>query len=29
FLQSRRAWFSFNIIMGILTAMCIPLIWIE
>ncbi|HEK0504120.1 TPA: LysE family translocator [Proteus mirabilis] len=29
FLQSRRAWFLFNIIMGILTAMCIPLIWIE
>ncbi|HEA4454304.1 TPA: LysE family translocator [Proteus mirabilis] len=29
FLQSRRVWFLFNIIMGILTAMCIPLIWIE
>lgn len=29
FLQSRRAWFIFNISMGILTAICVPLIWIE
>ncbi|MGA6365336.1 MULTISPECIES: LysE family translocator [Proteus] len=29
FLQSRRAWFIFNISMGLLTALCVPLIWIE
>lgn len=29
FLQSRRAWFIFNITMGGLTAACVPLIWIE
>lgn len=29
FLQSRRSWFVFNISMGLLTALCIPLIWIE
>ena len=27
FLQSRRSWFVFNISMGILTALCVPLIW--
>lgn len=27
FLQSRRSWFIFNISMGILTALCVPLIW--
>ncbi len=26
-LGSRRAWFMFNITMGILTAACVPLIW--
>ncbi|SFN76040.1 LysE family translocator [Xenorhabdus japonica] len=26
-LRSRRAWFMFNITMGILTAACVPLIW--
>lgn len=26
-LKSRRAWFTFNIIMGVLTAACVPLIW--
>ncbi|MEQ5186775.1 LysE family translocator, partial [Providencia alcalifaciens] len=29
FLQSRRSWFIFNISMGLLTALCVPLIWIE
>lgn len=29
FLQSRRSWFVFNISMGLLTALCVPLIWIE
>ncbi|WP_193015806.1 LysE family translocator [Proteus sp. FME41] len=29
FLQSRGSWFIFNISMGILTALCVPLIWIE
>ncbi|MBG3014191.1 LysE family translocator [Proteus faecis] len=29
FLQSRRTWFIFNILMGLLTALCVPLIWIE
>lgn len=29
FLQSRRSWFVFNITMGILTALCVPLIWRE
>lgn len=28
FLQSRRSWFIFNISMGLLTALCVPLIWI-
>ncbi|NHB93996.1 LysE family translocator [Photorhabdus cinerea] len=27
-LRSRNAWFIFNIMMGILTAACVPLIWI-
>lgn len=27
FLQSRRSWFIFNISMGVLTALCVPLIW--
>ncbi|KAA1195045.1 LysE family translocator [Photorhabdus heterorhabditis] len=27
-LRSRHAWFIFNIMMGILTAACVPLIWI-
>ncbi|MBD1227426.1 LysE family translocator [Xenorhabdus griffiniae] len=26
-LKSRRAWFTFNIVMGVLTAACVPLIW--
>ncbi|PHM27261.1 LysE family translocator [Xenorhabdus ehlersii] len=26
-LKSRRAWFTFNIAMGVLTAACVPLIW--
>ncbi|WP_109408925.1 LysE family translocator [Proteus genomosp. 4] len=29
FLQSRRSWFVFNISMGLLTALCVPLIWVE
>ncbi|MEQ5237889.1 LysE family translocator [Proteus terrae] len=29
FLQSRRSWFVFNISMGLLTVLCVPLIWIE
>lgn len=29
FLQSRRSWFIFNISMGLLTALCVPLIWIK
>ncbi|EHZ6873876.1 LysE family translocator [Providencia rettgeri] len=29
FLRSRRAWFIFNWVMGILTALCVPLIWLE
>ncbi|MCK9780449.1 MULTISPECIES: LysE family translocator [Enterobacterales] len=29
FLQNRRSWFMFNIAMGLLTALCVPLIWIE
>lgn len=29
FLRSRRAWFIFNLVMGILTAACVPLIWLE
>jgi threonine/homoserine/homoserine lactone efflux protein len=28
-LKSRTAWFTFNIIMGILTAVCVPLIWLN
>ncbi|MBG2803921.1 LysE family translocator [Proteus sp. WDL240414] len=28
FLQSRQSWFIFNISMGLLTALCVPLIWI-
>ncbi|MFU9003387.1 LysE family translocator [Proteus sp. TSJ240517] len=28
FLQSRQSWFIFNISMGLLTAFCVPLIWI-
>lgn len=28
FLQSRCSWFIFNISMGLLTALCVPLIWI-
>ncbi|NBN61926.1 LysE family transporter [Proteus sp. G2639] len=28
FLQNRRSWFIFNISMGLLTALCVPLIWI-
>ncbi|OCQ53377.1 Cysteine/O-acetylserine efflux protein [Photorhabdus australis subsp. thailandensis] len=28
-LRSRNAWFIFNIMMGILTAACVPLIWIS
>ncbi|MBI6406697.1 MULTISPECIES: LysE family translocator [Proteus] len=28
FLQSRQSWFIFNILMGLLTALCVPLIWI-
>ncbi|NHB89302.1 LysE family translocator [Photorhabdus tasmaniensis] len=27
-LRSRNAWFIFNIMMGILTATCVPLIWL-
>ncbi|CAQ82404.1 MULTISPECIES: LysE family translocator [Photorhabdus] len=27
-LRSRNAWFIFNIMMGILTAACVPLIWL-
>ncbi|PHM74548.1 alcohol dehydrogenase [Xenorhabdus kozodoii] len=26
-LRSRRAWFTFNIVMGVLTVACVPLIW--
>ncbi|KLU14871.1 MULTISPECIES: LysE family translocator [Xenorhabdus] len=26
-LRSRRAWFTFNVAMGVLTAACVPLIW--
>lgn len=29
FLRSRRAWFIFNLLMGLLTALCVPLIWLE
>ncbi|MEY1579294.1 LysE family translocator [Providencia manganoxydans] len=29
FLRSRHAWFIFNLVMGLLTAMCVPLIWFE
>lgn len=29
FLQTRQAWFTFNIVMGLLTAACVPLIWLE
>lgn len=29
FLRSRNAWFTFNIVMGLLTAACVPLIWFE
>ncbi|MBD2815690.1 LysE family translocator [Xenorhabdus sp. Flor] len=28
-LKSRTAWFTFNILMGLLTAACVPLIWIS
>lgn len=28
FLRSRQAWFIFNLIMGLLTLMCVPLIWL-
>ncbi|AOM42028.1 LysE family translocator [Xenorhabdus hominickii] len=28
-LKSRHAWFTFNITMGILTAACVPLIWMN
>ncbi|MEQ5177765.1 LysE family translocator [Proteus genomosp. 6] len=28
FLQSRQSWFIFNISMGLLTALCVPSIWI-
>ncbi|MDE9454867.1 LysE family translocator [Xenorhabdus bovienii] len=28
-LKSRNAWFIFNITMGILTAVCVPLLWIS
>lgn len=28
FLQSRQSWFIFNISMGLLTALCVPLIWV-
>ncbi|PHM28838.1 LysE family translocator [Xenorhabdus budapestensis] len=28
-LKSRTAWFTFNIVMGLLTAACVPLIWIS
>lgn len=29
FLRSRNAWFIFNLVMGLLTAACVPLIWLE
>lgn len=29
FLRSRQAWFIFNLVMGGLTALCVPLIWLE
>ncbi|EMI5492968.1 LysE family translocator [Providencia stuartii] len=29
FLRGRHAWFIFNLVMGLLTAMCVPLIWFE
>lgn len=29
FLRSRQAWFIFNLAMGLLTALCVPLIWLE
>ncbi len=29
FLRSRQAWFIFNLVMGLLTAACVPLIWLE
>ncbi|MDV5227350.1 LysE family translocator [Providencia rettgeri] len=29
FLRGRRAWFIFNLVMGLLTAACVPLIWLE
>ncbi|MEI9534624.1 LysE family translocator [Moellerella wisconsensis] len=29
FLRSRQAWFVFNIMMGLFTALCVPLIWLE
>lgn len=29
FLRSRQAWFIFNLVMGLLTATCVPLIWLE
>ncbi len=28
FLRSRQAWFIFNLIMGLLTLICVPLIWL-
>ncbi|MCC8367250.1 LysE family translocator [Xenorhabdus sp. PB61.4] len=28
-LKGRTAWFTFNIVMGLLTAACVPLIWIN
>ncbi|REF26795.1 threonine/homoserine/homoserine lactone efflux protein [Xenorhabdus cabanillasii] len=28
-LKSRTAWFTFNIVMGLLTAACVPLIWMS
>ncbi|MBC8944002.1 MULTISPECIES: LysE family translocator [Xenorhabdus] len=28
-LKSRTAWFTFNIVMGLLTAACVPLIWVS
>lgn len=29
FSRSRNARFTFNIVMGLLTAACVPLIWLE
>ncbi|MDX7986258.1 LysE family translocator [Xenorhabdus sp. 12] len=28
-LRNRHAWFTFNIVMGLLTAACVPLIWLS